>query len=106
MAKKRISLDDLPKELRIEEGADVDLKEGDADRDFGWDDDRATRVLEDNRRKLSELQDKLYADRRFGMLIVLQGIDGGGKDGTCRHVISAFNPQGCTVTSFKAPSTE
>jgi PPK2 family polyphosphate:nucleotide phosphotransferase len=63
-------------------------------------------VLEENRKRMGELQFKLYADGRFALLVVLQAIDGGGKDGTVRSVFTAFNPQGCTVASFKAPSTE
>jgi PPK2 family polyphosphate:nucleotide phosphotransferase len=55
---------------------------------------------------LGELQYKMFVDGRFGLLIVLQAIDGGGKDSTIRRVFSAFNPQGCTVTSFKVPSAE
>jgi PPK2 family polyphosphate:nucleotide phosphotransferase len=58
------------------------------------------------RERLRELQYQLFVDGRFGLLVVLQAIDGGGKDSTIRHVISAFNPQGCTVTSFKVPSEE
>lgn len=57
-------------------------------------------------RRLGELQYKMFVDGRFGLLIVLQAIDGGGKDSTIRNVFSAFNPQGCTVTSFKVPSAE
>jgi PPK2 family polyphosphate:nucleotide phosphotransferase len=56
--------------------------------------------------KLDEMQRLLYADKRYALLIVLQGIDGGGKDGTIRHVMSGLNPQGCRVTSFKAPTEE
>ena len=56
--------------------------------------------------RLEELQYKMYADKRFAMLMVLQAIDGGGKDSTIRRVFGAFNPQGCTVTAFKAPSAE
>ena len=48
----------------------------------------------------------MYADQRFAMLVALQAIDGGGKDSTIRRVFGAFNPQGCTVTAFKAPSAE
>lgn len=55
---------------------------------------------------LGELQYQMFVDGRFGLLIVLQAIDGGGKDSTIRTVFSAFNPQGCTVTSFKVPSAE
>ena len=46
----------------------------------------------------------MYADQRFAMLVALQAIDGGGKDSTIRRVFGAFNPQGCTVTAFKAPT--
>ena len=56
--------------------------------------------------RLRELQHLLYADKRYSLLIVLQGLDAAGKDGTIRHVMSGVNPQGCDVTSFKAPSSE
>jgi len=56
--------------------------------------------------KLGKLQHKLYADGRRGILVVLQGMDACGKDGTIRKVFTGFNPQGCRVTSFKAPSSE
>src|SRR5690242_21770227 len=54
--------------------------------------------------RISELQRVLYADARYALLIVLQGRDASGKDGTIRKVFSAVNPQGCTVASFKAPT--
>ena len=54
--------------------------------------------------RISELQRVLYADARFAVLIILQGRDASGKDGTIRRVFSAVNPQGCTVTSFKVPT--
>jgi PPK2 family polyphosphate:nucleotide phosphotransferase len=54
--------------------------------------------------RLRELQHLLYADKRYALLIVLQALDAGGKDGTIRHVMSGVNPQGCDVTSFKGPS--
>jgi PPK2 family polyphosphate:nucleotide phosphotransferase len=55
--------------------------------------------------KLAELHDLLYAEHKRSLLIVLQGMDAAGKDGTIKHVMSGVNPQGCTVTSFKQPST-
>lgn len=55
--------------------------------------------------EISALQFLLYAEHNHSLLIVLQGIDAAGKDGVCRHVIKAMNPQGCTVTGFKQPST-
>jgi len=55
---------------------------------------------------LSELQDKLYAQNRWGVLLIFQAMDAAGKDGTIKHVMSGINPQGCQVFSFKAPSSE
>ncbi|HTX10440.1 MAG TPA: polyphosphate kinase 2 family protein [Solirubrobacteraceae bacterium] len=55
---------------------------------------------------LAEYQDRLAAQDNFGVLVVLQGIDAAGKDGTIRHVMSGVNPQGVTVHSFKVPSAE
>ena len=54
--------------------------------------------------KLGRLQDRLYANGSSALLIVLQGMDTSGKDGTIKHVMSAVNPQGCKVVAFKAPS--
>jgi PPK2 family polyphosphate:nucleotide phosphotransferase len=56
--------------------------------------------------RISKLQYRLYAENRRALLVVLQGIDAAGKDGTIRHVMTGLNPQGCSVTSFKAPSAE
>ena len=61
-------------------------------------------ALEEQSERISELQRVLYADARYALLIVLQGRDASGKDGTIRKVFSAVNPQGCTVASFKAPT--
>ena len=55
-------------------------------------------------KKIRALQYQLYAENRQGLLIVLQGLDAAGKDGTIRHVLGMMNPQGCTVTSFKEPT--
>jgi PPK2 family polyphosphate:nucleotide phosphotransferase len=59
-----------------------------------------------HQKQLTELQELLYASRQASLLIVLQGLDGAGKDGTVEHVMGAFNPQGATVTSFKVPTGE
>ena len=56
--------------------------------------------------KLSEIQDILYAQDKFSLLIIFQAMDAAGKDSTIKHVMSGINPQGCNVTSFKAPSPE
>lgn len=57
-------------------------------------------------KRLRELQDKLYAHNRHGVLIILQALDAAGKDGIIKHVMSGVNPQGCQVESFKTPSGE
>jgi PPK2 family polyphosphate:nucleotide phosphotransferase len=63
-------------------------------------------ALAKNLDKLRELQYRMYAENRYSLLVVLQAMDGGGKDGTIRHVMSGLNPQGCAVTPFKVPSEE
>jgi PPK2 family polyphosphate:nucleotide phosphotransferase len=103
---KKQTGDALIRALQIKPGKRAHLRDKDAGQTFGWEKEEAETLLDEYRAKLEELQYKLYADGRFAVLVVLQGIDAGGKDGTCRHVISAFNPQGCTVTSFKAPSSD
>lgn len=62
--------------------------------------------LEDQRQRLVNLQERLYAENKRSLLIVLQAMDTGGKDGTIKHVFSGINPQGCQVWSFKKPSDE
>jgi PPK2 family polyphosphate:nucleotide phosphotransferase len=64
----------------------------------------AAELLARERIELSDLQEKLYAQDRWALLVVLQGIDGAGKDGAIKHVMSGVNPQGVDVHSFKAPS--
>ncbi len=66
----------------------------------------AVEQLAANVERLAELQERLYADDRYGLLIVFQAMDAAGKDGAIKHVMSGVNPQGCKVTSFKVPSSE
>ena len=68
--------------------------------------EQAGRLLEASLAELSTAQELLYADSRYGVLIILQAMDAAGKDGTIKHVMSGVNPQGCVVHSFKAPSAE
>lgn len=65
-----------------------------------------TAALEAGKVLLAEEQDKLYAARSHGLLVVIQAMDAAGKDSTIKHVMSGVNPQGCQVHSFKAPSAE
>ncbi|MEO8055995.1 MAG: polyphosphate kinase 2 family protein [Acidobacteriota bacterium] len=66
----------------------------------------AKELLAQSVKMLAVLQDKLYAQDRWGVLLVFQAMDAAGKDGTIKHVMSGVNPQGCQVFSFKAPSPE
>jgi PPK2 family polyphosphate:nucleotide phosphotransferase len=66
---------------------------------------KAKAALRKDIERLSKLQERLYADHRWAVLVILQGIDASGKDSAIEHVMSGINPQGCEVTSFKAPSS-
>jgi PPK2 family polyphosphate:nucleotide phosphotransferase len=67
---------------------------------------RAKEALQTGIQALAELQDVLYAQDRWAVLLIFQAMDAAGKDGAIKHVMSGINPQGCQVTSFKAPSAE
>jgi PPK2 family polyphosphate:nucleotide phosphotransferase len=101
--------------FRLKPGKKVRLK----DHDTGWAQtkelkelgkdvvkERSREILDKNLEDLAEAQELLYADDRYGVLIVLQAMDAAGKDGTIKHVMSGVNPQGCQVFSFKKPSAE
>jgi PPK2 family polyphosphate:nucleotide phosphotransferase len=72
----------------------------------GGDKNRARKLLAEGVEGLTELQDRLYAQDRWAVLLVFQALDAAGKDGAIEHVMSGVNPQGCQVASFKAPSDE
>src|SRR5215469_6940361 len=67
---------------------------------------RAREALATGVQALAELQDKLYAQDKWAVLLIFQAMDAAGKDGTIKHVMSGVNPQGCQVFSFKSPSAE
>ncbi|MBI2890418.1 MAG: polyphosphate kinase 2 family protein [Nitrospirae bacterium] len=69
------------------------------------DHEAAKQKLGDDIQRLARLQDKLYADDRWGLLLIFQAMDAAGKDSTIKHVMSGINPAGCEVYSFKAPSS-
>jgi PPK2 family polyphosphate:nucleotide phosphotransferase len=66
----------------------------------------ADKVLQEGVTQLCDLQEKLYAQDRWGVLLIFQALDAAGKDGAIKHVMSGINPQGCQVYSFKQPSSE
>jgi PPK2 family polyphosphate:nucleotide phosphotransferase len=97
---------DLRQTLRVEPGTRVRLARRDPAATYGWDKTRAAPELTRQLDRLADLQDRFWAESKRAVLVVLQGIDSAGKDGTINKVMEAFNPQGCPVTSFKVPSTE
>jgi PPK2 family polyphosphate:nucleotide phosphotransferase len=97
----------LSERYRVKPGARARLAKWDPDDTNGVDSKKeAGRIIERNVRRLNELQYLLYAENKRALLVILQAMDAGGKDGTIRHVMTGLNPQGCRVTPFKAPSAE
>jgi len=97
------------KPFRVTDGESFRLKDVDPDDtlDLGSEDKpRAKEALAMGTEALADLQDKLYAQDRWGVLLIFQAMDAAGKDGTIKHVMSGVNPQGCEVFSFKSPSAE
>jgi len=95
--------------FRISDGARFRLKDVDPANTLDLDPTNklaAQGVLKEGVEILSELQDKLYAQDRWAVLLLFQAMDAAGKDSTIKHVMRVVNPQGCQVTSFKAPSAE
>jgi len=97
---------DLRDKLVVRPDKRITLADWDPGETLGLDKEAAAEKTEQNIARLDELQYLMYAEHRRALLVVLQGMDGAGKDGTIRHVMRGLNPQGCRVTSFKAPSTE
>jgi PPK2 family polyphosphate:nucleotide phosphotransferase len=107
--------EEIIRKITVKPGKKVDLK----DYETGWaqDDvlrkvgeeqvkDAAKKILDQNTKELAESQELLWASGAYSVLIVLQGMDTAGKDGTIRHVMSGVNPQGCRVQGFKVPTQE
>jgi PPK2 family polyphosphate:nucleotide phosphotransferase len=97
----------MSSEFRIEPGRKFRLKDHDPDFTGAFHaKDEAKEKLREGVERLRELQDRLYAQDRWSVLLIFQAMDAAGKDGTIKHVMSGVNPQGCQVYSFKAPSSE
>jgi PPK2 family polyphosphate:nucleotide phosphotransferase len=95
------------KPFQIAHGSHFRLKDFDPAETLGLKSkEHAGKILEDGIVRLAELQEKLYAQDRWAILLILQAMDAAGKDSTIKHVMSGVNPQGCQVNSFKSPSAE
>ena len=101
---KKISTADLAARFRITSGKHFRLKDHDPADTWKCHSKDAEALLARGTKRLAELQEKLYAQDRWAVLLIFQAMDAAGKDGTIKHVLSGVNPQGCQVTSFKAPS--
>jgi PPK2 family polyphosphate:nucleotide phosphotransferase len=98
----------IVKQCRIDKPQHFKLADHDPAERFGLSTniDDVKPILADGVARIEELQQRLYANARWGVLIVLQGMDAAGKDGVIKHVMSGINPQGCEVHAFKAPTAE
>jgi PPK2 family polyphosphate:nucleotide phosphotransferase len=100
----------LAKPFRVSKGRHFQLKDVDPNDTLEFtktaDKNRARKTLTDGVKALSELQNKLYAQDKWAVLLIFQGMDAAGKDSAIKHVMSGVNPQGCQVFSFKSPSSE
>ncbi|MCA3564954.1 MAG: polyphosphate kinase 2 family protein [Methylocystis sp.] len=104
-----ISVKELLAPFRVTNSKNFRLKDHpteDTRSDFDFDKMISAALLTDGVSDLQKLQDRLYADDRWSVLLIFQAMDGAGKDSTIKHVMSGVNPQGCQVHAFKRPSEE
>ncbi|MBR1144141.1 polyphosphate kinase 2 family protein [Bradyrhizobium sp. AUGA SZCCT0431] len=92
--------------FRVDGTSEFHLKSHKTSEKGGLDKDKGEKIIEANRKRLSDCQEKLYAQDNWSMLLVFQGMDAAGKDSAIKSVFDGINPQGCEVTSFKQPSTK
>src|SRR5689334_10159991 len=98
---------DLAGRYRVSNGSRFHLK--DIDPNDAWGKRLkpiADEMLKQGRKRMADLQERLYAQDRWSVLLIFQAMDAAGKDGTIKHVMSGVNPQGCDVHAFKAPINE
>src|ERR1700754_3370374 len=91
--------------FRFDGSGEFHLKSHKTHEKGGLDKEGATKIIEANRERLNDFQEKLYAQDRWSLLLIFQGMDAAGKDSAIKSVFEGVNPQGCEVTSFKQPST-
>lgn len=95
----------LAQNYRIDHGKNFKLKDYDSANTGHWrSKEHAEKEIQEGIARMADLQDKLYAQNRWAVLLIFQAMDAAGKDGVIKHVMSGVNPQGCQVYSFKAPS--
>jgi PPK2 family polyphosphate:nucleotide phosphotransferase len=92
--------------FRFDGSGEFHLKSHRTDEKGGLDKDKAEKILDANRKRLSDFQEKLYAQNRWSLLLMFQGMDAAGKDSAIKSIFDGVNPQGCEVHSFKQPSPQ
>ncbi|MEN9919113.1 MAG: hypothetical protein RL662_1549 [Bacteroidota bacterium] len=97
---------EILKKLTAKPGKKHRISEFETNYTADLDKDQAEELLKESVDQLAQMQDQLYAQDRYSVLVVFQAMDAAGKDGTIKHVMSGVNPQGCQVYSFKQPSAE
>jgi len=91
--------------FRVDGSVEFHLKSHKTKEKGGLDKDKGEKIIEANRKRLSDLQEKLYAQDHWSLLLIFQGMDAAGKDSAIKSIFDGVNPQGCEVHSFKQPST-
>ena len=91
--------------FRVDGSGEFHLKSHRTNEKGGLDKDKAEKILEANRKRLNDFQEKLYAQDRWSVLLIFQGMDAAGKDSAIKSIFDGVNPQGCEVHAFKQPST-
>jgi PPK2 family polyphosphate:nucleotide phosphotransferase len=99
------SLKSYVEPFRVDGSKDFHLKAHETNLKGGLHKETGKKIIEANRMRLSDLQEKLYAQDRWSLLLIFQGMDAAGKDSAIKSVFDGINPQGCEVTSFKTPSS-
>jgi PPK2 family polyphosphate:nucleotide phosphotransferase len=92
--------------FRVDGSGEFHLKSHKTSAKGGLDKEKGEKIIEANRKRLNDFQEKLYAQDRWSLLLIFQGMDAAGKDSAIKSVFEGVNPQGCEVTSFKQPSTK
>ncbi|CAL79219.1 conserved hypothetical protein [Bradyrhizobium sp. ORS 278] len=110
MSKKARSLaaelDPFISPFRVDGGGKFRLKSHKTKEKGGLDKEQGEAIIEQNRKRLADFQEKLYAQDRWSVLVLLQGMDASGKDSAIKSIFEGVNPQGCEVTSFKQPTSK
>ncbi|MGA7070756.1 polyphosphate kinase 2 family protein [Bradyrhizobium sp.] len=90
--------------LRVDGSGEFHLRSYKTSERGGLDKEQGEKILDANRKRLSDLQERLYAQDRWSLLVIFQGMDASGKDSAIKSIFDGVNPQGCEVTSFKQPT--